>query len=133
MKTILRNILVYTFILFLLPKIIPGFSVNGGFWTMLTAGVVLSMLFLILKPILNIISFPVNLVTLGIFNIFINALLLYLLTIFITEITITAFTMQKSNLLGFITPQITFNTFFAYIYSSAVLTLINSIIRWLIK
>ncbi len=39
----------------------------------------LAILFLVLKPILNIISFPVNLVTLGMFNIFINALLIYLL------------------------------------------------------
>ena len=133
MKTIIRNVVIYTFILFLLPKIIPGFSIDGGFWTLFTGGLVLAMLFLVVKPVLSIISFPVNLVTLGIFNIFINALLLYLLTIFVTEISVTAFTMARLDILGVIIPQITFNTFFAYIYTAFILTLINSFIRWLMN
>ena len=133
MKTILRNVTIYSFLLFLLPLIIPGVSVVGGLQTILIGGAVLTVLFLILKPILNIISFPVNLVTLGIFNIFINALLLYLLTIFVTDISIGAFTYVRANFLGIIFPTMTFNTFFAYVYASAIYTAINSFIRWLMQ
>lgn len=133
MKTILRNIAIYGFTLFLLPQIIPGFYVNGAFWTFLTGGIVLSMLFLILKPILSIISFPVNMISLGIFNVFINALLLYLLTVFVTEISVTAFTLTKVNFLGFIIPEVSFNTFFAYVYSAFILTIIVGGIKWLMK
>lgn len=133
MKTILRNISIYTLILFLLPQLIPGVSVSGGIWTLVTGGVMLAVLFLVLKPILNIISFPVNMVTLGLFNIFINALLIYLLTVFVTDITISAFTYQKMSVWGFVTPVFGFNTFFAYIYTSFVLTVINGCIRWLIN
>lgn len=133
MKTLLRNIAIYFLILFLLPQIIPGVSITGGLHTLLVASFVLTLLFIILKPILNIISFPVNLVTLGIFNIFINGLLIYLLTVFVTEITISAFTYTNANILGFITPVITFNTFFAYIYTAFILTIINATIRWLIE
>lgn len=133
MKTILRNIAIYGFTLFLLPQIIPGFYVNGAFWTFLTGGIVLSMLFLILKPILSIISFPVNMISLGIFNVFINALLLYLLTVFVTEISVTAFTLTKVNFLGFIISEVSFNTFFAYVYSAFILTIIVGGIKWLMK
>lgn len=133
MKTLLRNIVIYSLILFLLPQIIPGFSILGGFNTILVGSFVLTLLFIILKPILNIISFPVNMVTLGVFNVFINGLLIYLLTIFVTDITITAFTYERMNVLGFITPVVAFNTFFAYIYTAFVLTMINSFIRWLIE
>lgn len=131
MKTIIRNISIYTLIIFLLPKIVAGFSFEGGLFTLFVSGLVLAMLFLVLRPILSIISFPVNLVTLGLFNIFINALLIYLLTIFVTGISIEAFTMTKIDIFGFIIPQIKFNTFFAYIYTAFILTLINSFIRWL--
>ena len=133
MKTLARNISIYTLILFLLNQLIPGLQIAGDFGILLTGGVVLTILFLILKPILNIISFPVNMVTLGVFNVFINALLVYLLTVFVTEISIVAFTYPNMNVLGFITPVVTFNTFFAYIYTAFVLTLINGFIRWLIE
>lgn len=133
MKTLLRNIAIYFLILFLLPHIIPGVTITGGINTFLVGSFVLTLLFIILKPILNIISFPANMLTLGIFNIFINGLLIYLLTVFVTEITISAFTYTNMNIFGFITPVISFNTFFAYIYTAFVLTLINSFIRWLIE
>ena len=133
MKTLLRNIAIYFLILFLLPYLIPGVNINGGLNTLLVGSFVLTLFFLILKPILSIISFPVNMVTLGIFNIFINGLLIYLLTVFVTEISISAFTYTNGNVLGFITPVLAFNTFFAYLYVAFVLTLINSTIRWLIE
>lgn len=133
MKTLLRNIAIYFLILILLPIIIPGVSIIGGFNTLLVGSFVLTLLFIILKPILNIISFPANVVTLGIFNIFVNGLLIYLLTVLVAEITISAFAYDPMNILGFITPAMSFNTFFAYIYTAFILTIINSFIRWLIE
>jgi putative membrane protein len=133
MKALLRNISIYTLCLFLIIQLIPGVTISGGFWTLLTAGIVLSLIFILFKPILNIISFPVNLVTLGIFNIFINALLIYLLTVFVTEVSISAFVYPSTNIFGFITPLLTFNTFFAYLYTAFVLTAINGFIRWLLN
>lgn len=133
MKTILRNLAIYGLILFLLDLFIPGVTISGGLWTYVIGAVTLTIFFVILKPILSIISFPVNMVTLGVFNIVINALLLYLLTIFITNISITAFTYARTSLFGIIFPMTTFNTFFAYLYAAFVLTVINSFIRWLIN
>jgi putative membrane protein len=133
MKTIVRNLSIYTFAVFLLPLLIPGVHVAGGLGTMLLGGLVLTLLFLILKPILNIIGFPVNMVTLGLFNVFINALLVYLLTVFVTDISVAAFTYQKANVLGFITPIFHFNTFFAYVYTAFVLSVIDGFIRWLLN
>lgn len=131
MKTFIRNISIYTFILFLLPHIIPGVHIIQGLSIFFVGGVVLTLLFLILRPILSIISFPVNMITLGVFNIFINALLIYLLTVFVTEISITAFTYDRTNLFGVIIPAMSFNTFFAYLYTAFVLTLIDGFIKWL--
>ena len=133
MKTLLRNIAIYALILFVLPQLIPGVTIIGGINTILVGSFVLTIFFLILKPILNIISFPANVLTLGVFNMVINALLIYLLTIFVADISISAFTYHRSVLFGFITPVIGFNTFFAYLYVAFVVTLISSLIKWLIE
>ena len=133
MRTILRSIGIYLLALYFMPMIVPGFTIEGGFITLLIGAVVLALMFLILKPILNIISFPVNMLTLGLFSIITNAFILYLLTILVPNITVQPFTYPKGHFLGFITPVISFNTFFAYTYSAFILSCINSGIRWLIK
>jgi len=133
MKTILRSVGIFLLALYFIPQIVPGFTIEGGFVTILIGAIVLALMFLVLKPILNIISFPVTMLTLGLFSIITNALILYLLTILVPNITVQPFTYPKSNFNGFITPTIYFNTFFAYTYSAFILSCINSGIRWLIK
>jgi putative membrane protein len=112
---------------------IPGFTLEGGIWTLFVGATVLALMFLVLKPILNIISFPVNMLTLGLFSIVVNAFILYLLTVVVPEITVQPFHYPRSEFFGFIIPKTDFNTFFAYAYSAFVLATINSVIRWLIK
>ncbi|HSA84401.1 MAG TPA: phage holin family protein [Patescibacteria group bacterium] len=133
MKTLLRNLAIYTLSLFFILHLVEGASLSGGFWTLLSAGIVLTLFFILLKPILSIITLPVNIVTLGVFNIFVNALLLYLLTIFVTEFSIVAFISSSTDIFGFVIPSITFNTFFAYVYTAFILTALNAFIRWLIE
>src|ERR1017187_6315523 len=102
MKSIIRSIAIYTFALYFIPQIVPGFTINGGFMTLLIGSVVLALMSLILKPILNIISFPINMLTLGLFSIIINAIILYLLTILVPNITVQPFTYPESHIYGFI-------------------------------
>lgn len=58
--------------------LVPGFDFSGGWKEFLLAGVVLGLLNMIVKPILKFISFPVIILTLGLFTIVINALILWL-------------------------------------------------------
>lgn len=128
-----RNIAIYSFSLFLLPSIVPGAQISGGVTTFIIGGVGLALMFLILKPILSIISFPVNLITLGVSSILTNVLILYLLTIFISGVVITDFTYQPLSYMGFSTPEIYFNLFFSYVLSSIVISVIDSSLSWLMK
>lgn len=133
MKTIVRRVAIYTFTLFMLPIVVPGVNIEGGFLTLIIGGIGLALMFLILKPILNIISFPVNLVTLGLFSMVTNALILYLLTIFISGIVISPFVYESISYQGFTTPQISFNLFFAYIFAAFVISLLESALSWLMS
>jgi putative membrane protein len=133
MKTLFRRVFIYTFGLFLMQLVIPGVNIAGGIWMMLFGGVLLTLMFLILKPILNLITLPVNMMTMGIFSVFNSALILYLLTVFVGAITIEAFVYPRTDLLGVIIPTLTFNTFLAYIYSAFVLSFIDSLLSWLMS
>lgn len=133
MRYILRSIGIYLLALYFVPQIVPGFTVAGGFITLLIGAAVLAVMFMVLKPILKFISFPVNILTLGLFSIIVNAFILYLLTILVPNITIQPFTYQEAHIYGFITPKTGFNTFFAYAFSAFIISCINSIIRWVIK
>lgn len=133
MKSLVRNIFINSFALFLLASVIEGVKINGGIQTYLLAGLLLFIMFLVLKPVLNFIAFPLNFVTLGFFSSLINVIILYLMTIFLNQVSISPFTFAGYSLDGFIIPKIYFNIFFAYIISSFVFSFIVSSIKWLIE
>ena len=71
---------------------VPGFSVTGGWEQYLIAALVLSLLNMIVRPILKLISFPLIMLTLGLFTIVINALMLWLLDYFLVSVSIANIT-----------------------------------------
>jgi putative membrane protein len=133
MRTILRSLGIFLLALYFMPQFIPGLTIEGGFQTLLIGAAVLSLMFWVLKPILNLISFPITLLTLGLFSFITNALILYLLTVLVPNITVQPFTYPKAILYGYTIPAISFNTFLAYTYTAFILSFINSGIRWIIE
>lgn len=70
--------------------IIPGISVNS--WkTALVVGIIFGLINVFLKPILYILTIPINIITLGLFGIIINALLFWLTAWLITGFAINGF------------------------------------------
>jgi len=99
----------------------------------LLAGFCLTLLFLVLKPVLNIISIPLNALTLGFFSVVTNGILFYLLTVFIPNVTIKAFTFYGVSFAGFIIPKVSINIFFAFIIIALLQSLIFAFIKWVVK
>lgn len=133
MKSIARRVTLYAASLFLLTQIFSGVKISGGVVTYIIGGAALSLMFVIIKPILSIITLPLNIVTLGTFSFLINAIILYLLTILVPGISITAFVFKGFSLAGFVVPSVSLNTFFAFIVTSFFLSIIVGFLTWLIK
>ncbi|OGH20621.1 MAG: hypothetical protein A3D74_04410 [Candidatus Levybacteria bacterium RIFCSPHIGHO2_02_FULL_37_13] len=133
MKNKLTNFLLYAFALFILTLILPGVKISGGIPTYIIGGVVLSLMFLIIKPVLNIVTLPLNLITLGSFSFFINVIILYLLTVFVPSISISSFAFSGIKFAGFIVPKLYVNTFFAFVLASLLLSFIFTSLTWLIR
>lgn len=133
MKPIVRRIVFYCVALFLTAQILQGVHVAGGLQTYIIAGITLSLLFMIVKPILSVITLPLNIVTLGLFSFVVNAIILYLLTVFVGNISITAFDFQGFAFSGFVVPSFPVNNFFAFVVASILLSFIVGFLKWLTK
>ncbi|MDP2586030.1 MAG: phage holin family protein [Candidatus Levybacteria bacterium] len=133
MKSILRKIVFYSAALFLVVQVLEGVKVSGGLSTYILGGIALSILFVIVRPILSIVTLPLNIITLGLFSFLINAIILYLLTIIVPGISIAAFRFNGFAFWGFVIPQLQVNSFFAFVIASALLSLIVGFLKWLIK
>jgi putative membrane protein len=131
MKSLFRNIFLYTLVLFLLDALIPGVHVVGGFFSYLFGGVVLTFLHLILRPILAVFAMPLNILTFGASSFIITVVILYILTVCMPQVSISAFTFSGSHFAGFVIPKVEVNTFFAYILSATTMSLLVSLIEWL--
>ena len=133
MKSILRKIVFYSVALFLTAQILEGVRISGGLAMYIVGGIVLSILFVLVKPILSIITLPLNIITLGLFSFLTNAIILYLLTVFVPNISIGAFRSSGFSFLGFVVPSISVSNFFAYIIASIFISFIVGFLKWLIK
>ncbi len=133
MRSLIRNTFVNALSLFFVSQVLSGVKITDGFITYVLGGLALSLLFLIVKPILNILSAPLNFVTLGLFSILTNMIIFYLLTILVTGITIEAFIYNGLSFAGFVIPKISFNTFFAYFITAFFQSVLVSFITWMFK
>lgn len=71
--------------------VVPGITVNP--WTTaLIVGVVLGLINMFVKPVLFILTIPINIITLGIFGIVLNALLFWAAAYFVSGFVIATFT-----------------------------------------
>ena len=77
MKHFILRILGNTLALWVASFFVQGFHIGGGIKEYFIAGAVLGLLNMIAKPILKLISMPIIILTLGIFTLVINALMIW--------------------------------------------------------
>lgn len=69
-------------------KLINGVSFSGDWETFLIAGAVLGLANFFIKPILDIITLPIRIITLGLFGLVVNMALIWGVEIFVPQLTI---------------------------------------------
>ncbi len=74
----LIRILISAVAVYLAARFVPGISISGGIGTALVVAIVLGLLNAILKPILVLLTIPITIITLGLFYLVINVLMIYL-------------------------------------------------------
>lgn len=131
MKRILFNILLNMISIAIVAHFIPGLNYEGGIKTLVGVAVILSLANIFVKPIIKILTLPIELITLGLFGILINAGMLYLTAYFIPGFSIKGFYFT-----GIETAWFTFNphqipVWGTAIIASVIIGVITSTIAWL--
>lgn len=91
MKSLIRSFIFNFFSLQLAAGLIPGVSFQEGLKTTALAAIALAFFNLLVKPIINLLLLPINLLTLGMFRWVVNVIIIYLLTIVIPGFKIVGF------------------------------------------
>ncbi|MGH7414300.1 MAG: phage holin family protein [Candidatus Rokuibacteriota bacterium] len=84
------RIIVYTLALLLAANVVPGIRLDG-LTSALLAGLLLGLVNAIVRPILVLLTFPITLVTLGLFLLVLNAFCLWLVSVFVSGFHVTGF------------------------------------------
>ena len=84
---ILLHWLIITLAIMVSAYLLPGVKI-AGFVPALAAAVVLGLLNLVLKPILVLLTLPINILTLGLFTLVINAAIIMLATKIVPGFTV---------------------------------------------
>lgn len=95
---IIIRILISAVAVFIASYFIPNVEVTGGIQTYLIVAVVLGLLNAFIKPILTVLTIPVTVITLGLFLLVINVLMVYF-----ADSLIGGFDIQSTGIGYFIT------------------------------
>jgi putative membrane protein len=110
---ILLNWILSALAVWIVSRIVPGISVSGPV-AALIAALVIGFINATIGALLKIITFPITVITLGIFWLVINALMLELAS-------------------ALLTPGFQVRTFTAAFLGAIVLSLVNMLLRWLVN
>ncbi len=133
MKRFLRSIFLNLTTLYIVSLFFPGLQIPHRLATFIWAAIVWTLLNFLIKPIVKLLLLPINLITLGLFGWAVNVITLFLFQMLISGVVIKSFVYEGFSWAGFIVPSISINLFFAYILTSATLSLVHSSLLWLLK
>lgn len=78
--------------LFIAGSLISGVTHNGSIGAILVTALLLSLINAVVKPVVVILSLPAILLTLGLFTIVVNGLMVYFASVFVAKFEIATFT-----------------------------------------
>lgn len=87
---ILARLLLTTLTLLVVATYVPGITVDG-FYSALIAAIILGLLNLFVKPILIILTFPITIITVGLFVLVINTSLFWFTASFVDGFSVASF------------------------------------------
>ena len=132
-KKYLRFFLINFLALWLVERFFAGVSFDGGYQTIMLAALVLTMAGFLIKPLVGLLLLPINLLTMGAFRWLINVITLWLVTLAVPQFKISSFLFTGFVYHGFVIPTMFLNLFWVYFLVALTISLITTLVLWLIK
>lgn len=109
--------------------LVSGFRLDlTDYQTLMMAAGILVLVNILIKPLISLVSFPINVITLGFFEFIINALMLYLVILLVDNIMVTNGVLNFGYF-GILTQEFAVSKFGTVLASATIISIIN----WLLK
>lgn len=112
---------------------ISSISIRGGWKTFLYAGLLFSALTYIIKPLVNLVLLPLNLLTLNMISWVVNIITFIIWTLLISEVKIATWSFPGVYLGVVSLSPNTIDKLYMYIIGGILLTLIVQFYSWLFR
>lgn len=133
MKTILKHFIINTVSLYLVSLVVSGMIFAEGTYSLLLAGIVLTLTSMVIRPIINVLLLPINLVTFGLFRWAGFAVTLYLVTLIVPGFKILDFVFKGFSSYWFSLPPFAVTGVLAFVLFSFLISLVASFGYWIFK
>ncbi|KKR71142.1 MAG: putative membrane protein [Candidatus Woesebacteria bacterium GW2011_GWA2_40_7b] len=133
MRAIFKHFIIDTVSLYLISQSITGLVFENGLYTLLLTGLVLMLTTMVIRPIINLLLLPINLVTFGLFKWVAYAISFYLVTLLVPGFKLLDFLFKgySSNL--FSIPVISLDGTLAFLAFAFLISFISSLMYWIFK
>ncbi len=105
----------------------------NGIYTLLLAGVVLMISTLVVKPLINLLILPINLVTFGLFKWVSSVVALFIVTLVVPGFEISNMVFGGYSGQWIDIPAFNFTGILAFVVFSFAISIFSSIMHWLVK
>lgn len=133
MRKLLKHYLIDTGALYAVSLVITGIVFEKGVETLLLAGLVLMLTTMIVRPVINVLLLPINLVTFGLFKWVAYAVTLYLVTLVVPGFKLLNFGFAGYSSYYFSLPAVNLGGVLAFVAFSFVISFISSIATYILK
>ncbi|HRV94823.1 MAG TPA: phage holin family protein [Anaerolineae bacterium] len=116
MKLLLR-ILINAVAIWLTTLLLSGFSFAGGIFNLIIVAIIFGLVNALIRPIVKLLTLPINILTLGLFTLVINALMLMLVVWFSGALSL------EGGL---------FASFFTAFIAAIIISIISTILSWIL-
>jgi putative membrane protein len=133
-KRIARVFVIEVVVLYLVSQVAAGLVFKNGATSLIATGIALGAAAFLVKPVINILILPLNLLTFGLFKWVGNAIVLFLVDFVLPQFTIGAF-----KFLGLHSSLLTLPSFslpegaLSYFAFSFLISIITTIIYWFVS
>lgn len=132
-KKIIRYFLIESFSLYIVSSHVEGIVFEEGVKTLFLAGLALTVATFLVKPVINLLLLPLNLVTFNLFRWISSAITLYIVTLIVPGFTIDKFFFPGYSSSFIDIPPIEVFGVLSFIFYSFLLSAIGSFFYWLVK
>lgn len=131
MRKLLKNLILNFFTLLIISKLTGAINFSDDYLVLFWSSLLLLILNKTIKPILNLLLMPINLITLGAGKWIVNLIVLLIIMLVISSFRITSFNFKGFSFSGFTIPVINLPFFWSLILVSLLIEVVSGILIYI--